>query len=121
MSEFCGVVTCPRCGGSRFQLEDWATYVSLRCVQCDRAVREIAASHLPMGIKVTLTGGKEEQEEPYDGTSRHPIMEPPPPEPVFQARPLKAHPGTHAWEEHDGYPRHQHSVNGVLTIANPRA
>jgi hypothetical protein len=26
------------------------------------------------------------------------------------------HEGTHAWMEHDGYSRHQHSVNGALTI-----
>jgi hypothetical protein len=30
---------------------------------------------------------------------------------------LAWHEGTHAWKQHDGYPRHQHSVNGVLTIA----
>lgn len=29
---------------------------------------------------------------------------------------LAWHAGTHAWEVHDGYPRHAHSVNGVLTI-----
>ena len=33
------------------------------------------------------------------------------------SRPLEWHKGTHVWEEHDGYPRHQHSINGVLTIA----
>jgi hypothetical protein len=26
------------------------------------------------------------------------------------------HEGTHAWAEHDGYSRHQHSLNGALTI-----
>jgi hypothetical protein len=31
--------------------------------------------------------------------------------------PLAWHRGRHAWAEHDGYPRHQHSGNGVLTIA----
>jgi hypothetical protein len=30
---------------------------------------------------------------------------------------LEWHKGRHRWEEHDGYPRHQHSINGVLTIA----
>lgn len=30
---------------------------------------------------------------------------------------LSWHDGRHTWEEHDGYPRHQHSVNGQLTIA----
>lgn len=30
---------------------------------------------------------------------------------------LRWHKGTHTWSMHDGYPRHQHSVNGVLTIA----
>lgn len=29
------------------------------------------------------------------------------------------HKGRHSWEEHDGFPRHQHSINGVLTI-DPR-
>lgn len=35
-----------------------------------------------------------------------------------QARPgpLEWHKGTHGWEIHDGYPRHAHSENGVLTI-----
>lgn len=32
-------------------------------------------------------------------------------------RPLEWHKGKHAWSEHDGYPRHQHSINGALTIA----
>lgn len=31
--------------------------------------------------------------------------------------PLAWHAGRHAWESHDGYPRHQHSLNGALTIA----
>lgn len=30
---------------------------------------------------------------------------------------LEWHKGKHVWEAHDGYPRHQHSINGVLTIA----
>jgi hypothetical protein len=34
-------------------------------------------------------------------------------------RPLGWHKGTHHWIEHDGYPRHGHSANGVLTI-DPR-
>lgn len=32
-------------------------------------------------------------------------------------KPLAWHKGTHMWDSHDGYPRHQHSVNGALTIA----
>lgn len=31
--------------------------------------------------------------------------------------PLEWHEGTHAWETHDGFPRHQHSLNGALTIS----
>jgi hypothetical protein len=34
-----------------------------------------------------------------------------------QAGGLEWHKGRHPWSEHDGYPRHQHSVNGALTIA----
>ena len=30
---------------------------------------------------------------------------------------LEWHYGKHAWEKHDDYPRHQHSLNGALTIA----
>jgi hypothetical protein len=30
---------------------------------------------------------------------------------------LEWHYGTHGWQEHDRFPRHQHSVNGALTIA----
>ena len=30
---------------------------------------------------------------------------------------LEWHDGTHPWGKHDGFPRHQHSLNGVLTIA----
>lgn len=30
--------------------------------------------------------------------------------------PLAWHRGKHPWEAHDGYPRHQHSLNGALTI-----
>lgn len=37
--------------------------------------------------------------------------------PLAPAGKLPWHEGTHAWEEHDGYPRHQHSLNGCLTIA----
>ena len=33
------------------------------------------------------------------------------------ARSLEWHKGRHGWQEHDSYPRHQHSLNGVLTIA----
>ena len=33
------------------------------------------------------------------------------------AQPLSWHEGRHGWVEHDGYPRHQHSVNGALTIS----
>lgn len=36
-----------------------------------------------------------------------------------QPRALAWHKGKHGWQEHDGYPRHGHSVNGVLTI-DPR-
>lgn len=32
---------------------------------------------------------------------------------------LEWHQGRHAWMEHDGYRRHAHSLNGVLTI-DPR-
>lgn len=35
-------------------------------------------------------------------------------------RPLEVHPGKHRWLAHDGYPRHQHSENGVLTICPHR-
>lgn len=38
---------------------------------------------------------------------------PKPPEPGK----LEWHKGDHVWQEHDGYPRHQHSINGALTIA----
>ena len=30
---------------------------------------------------------------------------------------LEWHAGGHAWDAHGGYPRHQHSLNGALTIA----
>ncbi len=30
---------------------------------------------------------------------------------------LEWHEGTHPWQAHDGYPVHQHSENGVMTIA----
>lgn len=30
---------------------------------------------------------------------------------------LTWHKGKHAWESHDDLPRHQHSINGCLTIA----
>ncbi len=30
------------------------------------------------------------------------------------------HEGTHAWAEHNGYPRHQHSVDGALIIHQRR-
>jgi hypothetical protein len=36
--------------------------------------------------------------------------------PAGGSRQLEWHKGRHAWEQHDGYPRHQHSINGVLTI-----
>jgi hypothetical protein len=36
-----------------------------------------------------------------------------------QRQPLGWHKGRHGWESHDGYPRHAHSINGVLTI-DPR-
>jgi hypothetical protein len=39
----------------------------------------------------------------------------PPPEPAPGK--LVWHKGRHRWGEHDGYPRHQHSINGLLTIA----
>jgi DNA-directed RNA polymerase specialized sigma24 family protein len=29
---------------------------------------------------------------------------------------LEWHEGTHGWQEHDGFRRHAHSLNGVLTI-----
>lgn len=32
------------------------------------------------------------------------------------SRQLEWHPGSHPWDEHDGFPRHQHSINGALTI-----
>lgn len=32
------------------------------------------------------------------------------------SQPLAWHPGRHKWKEHDGWPRHQHSINGALTI-----
>lgn len=31
-------------------------------------------------------------------------------------QPLAWHAGRHKWKQHDGYPRHQHSINGQLTI-----
>jgi ribosomal protein S27E len=58
MSEFRGKVTCPHCGEHHFVLENWDTYVSLWCVGCTRVVREIVATHLPMGITVVLPGGR---------------------------------------------------------------
>jgi hypothetical protein len=36
---------------------------------------------------------------------------------IGNLKPLAWHKGKHPWQEHDGYPRHQHSVNGALTIA----
>jgi hypothetical protein len=38
-----------------------------------------------------------------------------PPEPTV-TRDLIWHKGRHVWSEHDGFPRHQHSINGALTI-----
>jgi hypothetical protein len=37
--------------------------------------------------------------------------------PAVISRPLEWHEGTHPWETHDGLPRHQHSLNGALTIS----
>jgi len=48
------------------------------------------------------------KEEPRQGV--------PPAKPETE-RELAWHRGLHVWEEHDGYPRHQHSINGALTIA----
>jgi hypothetical protein len=33
-------------------------------------------------------------------------------------RDLAWHKGKHAWDTHDGYPRHQHAMNGTLTIVS---
>jgi hypothetical protein len=33
-------------------------------------------------------------------------------------RDLQWHKGRHGWQVHDGYPRHQHSKNGALTIVS---
>jgi hypothetical protein len=38
------------------------------------------------------------------------------PETAPASQPLTWHAGRHKWDEHDGYPRHQHSINGALTI-----
>lgn len=35
---------------------------------------------------------------------------------MMGTRQLRWHEGRHGWDTHDGYPRHQHSLNGVLTI-----
>ena len=35
---------------------------------------------------------------------------------VPPSQPLAWHAGRHKWKTHDGYPRHQHSINGQLTI-----
>lgn len=37
--------------------------------------------------------------------------------PPFEEGGLKWHEGKHGWLAHDGYPRHQHSINGQLTIS----
>ena len=37
--------------------------------------------------------------------------------PLAPEGPLHWHKGRHAWAAHGGYPRHQHSLNGCLTIA----
>lgn len=41
---------------------------------------------------------------------------PPAPPQQILLQPLAWHAGRHKWQQHDGYPRHQHSINGQLTI-----
>ena len=40
MSEFKGLLLCPRCGKGAFLLEDWETYVSLICRKCAAKIGE---------------------------------------------------------------------------------
>jgi hypothetical protein len=42
MSNLLGPVTCPRCRGDEFRLENWETYVSILCRGCGAKAGELS-------------------------------------------------------------------------------
>lgn len=80
----------------------------------------VAMTRTPLLVWITLPPGmspetlcREVQASISFGRPEVSLRDPPPPPP----QPLIWHVGKHGWWTHDGFPRHQHSMNGVLTIA----
>jgi hypothetical protein len=109
MRKLRGVAGCPQCKVP-WVVEDWATYLSVVCPQCGRKLGEVATD---VGLGLEVIGQPFPRGVPAEKSV------------VVPTRLLTAHYGTHRWAEHDGYPRHQHSINGALTIPeggfSPRA
>lgn len=54
MSNLLGPVTCPRCRGDEFRLEDWETYTSVLCRTCGAKAGELVPDRRGSNVSSTL-------------------------------------------------------------------